>query len=35
MVTRRGGAVTVRMLPGQARYPGTTRNGVTTNNYGA
>ena len=25
---RRGGAVSVAMLPGQARYPGTTRNGV-------
>jgi outer membrane protein OmpA-like peptidoglycan-associated protein len=29
-----GGNVTVRMLPGAARYPGTTRNGVQTSNYG-
>lgn len=29
-----GGTVTLRMLPGEGRYPGTTRNGVTTNNYG-
>ena len=34
-VTRRGGAVTLQMGPGQPRFPGTTRNGVTTNNYGA
>jgi hypothetical protein len=27
-VTRRGGEVTLRMLPGRPRYPGTTRNGV-------
>ncbi|WP_426956336.1 LCCL domain-containing protein [Muricoccus radiodurans] len=34
-VGRVGGGVTVRMLPGQARYSGTTRNGVVTNNYGS
>lgn len=34
-ITRRGGIVSLRMLPGQARYPGTTRNGITTNNYGS
>jgi outer membrane protein OmpA-like peptidoglycan-associated protein len=27
-VTRRGGTVTLRMMPGRPRYPGTTRNGV-------
>jgi len=27
-VTRRGGEVTLRMMPGRPRYPGTTRNGV-------
>jgi outer membrane protein OmpA-like peptidoglycan-associated protein len=27
-VTRRGGEVTLRMLPGRPRYPGTTRNGL-------
>jgi outer membrane protein OmpA-like peptidoglycan-associated protein len=27
-VTRRGGLVTLRMMPGRPRYPGTTRNGV-------
>jgi outer membrane protein OmpA-like peptidoglycan-associated protein len=34
-LSARGGPVTVEMLPGQARYPGTTRNGVQSNNYGA
>ena len=28
MIALTGGTVSVRMLPGQARYPGTTRNGV-------
>ena len=31
---RRGGTVTLRMLPGRPRYPGTTRNGVQSMNYG-
>ena len=35
MVPRQGGQVVLEMLPGQARYPGTTRNGVTSSNYGA
>ena len=30
-----GGEVTLRMLPGQPRYPGTTRNGIASSNYGA
>ena len=34
MVGRQGGTVTVQMLPGQPRYPGTTRNGVSSVNYG-
>jgi outer membrane protein OmpA-like peptidoglycan-associated protein len=34
-VGRRGGEVTIRMLPGQARYPGTTRNGFASFNYGS
>ena len=33
-VTRRGGTVTLRMLPGQPRYVGATRNGVQSMNYG-
>jgi outer membrane protein OmpA-like peptidoglycan-associated protein len=32
--TRRGGEVSLRMLPGLPRYPGTTRNGVATNSFG-
>ncbi|MBL6453911.1 OmpA family protein [Belnapia sp. T6] len=32
---RQGGTVTVEMLPGQPRYPGTTRNGVQSQNYGS
>ena len=32
---RRGGTVTLRMLPGRPRYPGTTRNGVQSTNYGS
>jgi outer membrane protein OmpA-like peptidoglycan-associated protein len=32
-VTRRGGEVTLRMLPGRPRYPGTTRNGVQSIDY--
>lgn len=32
---QRGGTVTLRMLPGRRRYPGTTRNGVQSANYGA
>ncbi len=35
MVGRQGGLVTVEMLPGLARYPGTTRNGVQSQNYGS
>ena len=34
-IARRGGEVTIRMLPGLPRYPGTTRNGVSTSNFGA
>jgi len=30
-----GGLVTVRMLPGEPRYPGSTRNGVQSQNYAA
>ena len=33
--TTRGGPVTVRMLPGQPRYLGTTRAGMSSSNYGA
>jgi outer membrane protein OmpA-like peptidoglycan-associated protein len=35
VISRRGGVVSLRMLPGQPRYPGTTRNGVSSNNFGA
>ncbi|MDB5372957.1 MAG: oprF 2 [Belnapia sp.] len=35
MLGRQGGQVTVEMLPGQSRYPGTTRNGVQSQNYGS
>ncbi|WP_052214892.1 LCCL domain-containing protein [Belnapia sp. F-4-1] len=35
MVARQGGTVTLEMLPGAARYPGTTRNGVQSQNYGS
>ena len=35
MLGRQGGTVTLEMLPGAPRYPGTTRNGVASNNYGA
>ncbi|WP_421995506.1 LCCL domain-containing protein [Roseococcus sp.] len=31
---RSGGTVRIRMLPGEARYAGSTRNGLTTSNYG-
>jgi hypothetical protein len=31
---RNGGTVTVEILPGQSSYSGTTRNGVTSRNYG-
>lgn len=34
MASRSGGTVTLRMMPGQPRYPGTTRNSVTSTNYG-
>ncbi|MBR0664294.1 OmpA family protein [Roseomonas hellenica] len=34
-VGRQGGTVTLRMLPGQARYPGTTRRGVESISFGA
>ncbi len=34
-VGRQGGEVTLRMLPGQPRYPGTTRNGIASSNYGS
>lgn len=34
-VSRRGGTVALRILPGQPRYPGSTRNGVQSTNYGA
>ena len=30
-----GGLIGVQMLPGQPRYPGTTRNGISSSNYGA
>jgi hypothetical protein len=30
-----GGTVTVRMLPGQQRYAGSSRNGVTTLDFGS
>ena len=30
-----GGTVTARMAPGAARYPGSTRNGVQSMNFGA
>ena len=33
-IARRGGEVTIRMLAGLPRYPGTTRNGVTSSNFG-
>ncbi len=35
VISRRGGPVTVQMLPGQPRYLGLTRNGVQSQNYGA
>ncbi|WP_052388885.1 LCCL domain-containing protein [Belnapia moabensis] len=35
LLTRQGGTVTLEMLPGQGRYPGTTRNGVQSQNYGS
>ncbi|SDB67138.1 LCCL domain-containing protein [Belnapia rosea] len=35
VLNRRGGTVTVEMQPGQPRYPGTTRNGVQSVNYGS
>lgn len=35
VVTRRGGTVTLRMRPGEARYAGATRNGVQSLPYGA
>src|SRR4051812_14882162 len=35
MIGRQGGTVTVEMLAGQPRHPGTTRNGVQSQNYGA
>ena len=35
MIPRQGGEVTLEMLPGQPRYPGTTRNGVTSINFAA
>jgi hypothetical protein len=34
MISRGGGEVTVEMLPGQPRHPGTTRNGVASGNAG-
>lgn len=34
-ITTDGGAVTVHPAPGQASYTGTSRNGVTTGNYGS
>ena len=34
LLGRQGGTVTLEMLPGQPRYPGTTRNGVQIQNYG-
>src|SRR4051812_8843406 len=34
MIPRQGGTVTIEMLPGEPRYPGTTRNGISTSNYG-
>jgi hypothetical protein len=30
-----GGAVTIEMMPGQASYPGSTRNGITTSTWGS
>ena len=35
MVGRQGGTVTIEMLPGSERYPGTTRNGVSSSNFGS
>ena len=35
MIAQTGGSVSMRMLPGAPRYPGTTRNGVQSQNYGA
>ena len=35
MLPQTGGTVSVQMLPGGERYPGTTRNGVSSSNYGA
>jgi outer membrane protein OmpA-like peptidoglycan-associated protein len=35
MVGRQGGTVTIEMLPGHERYPGTTRNGVSSSNFGS
>jgi hypothetical protein len=34
VISTNGGEVTVHPEPGQNRYLGTTRNGVTTDNYG-
>lgn len=34
MISRQGGPVVVEMGPGQPRYAGSTRNGVSTDNYG-
>jgi hypothetical protein len=34
MIAQSGGTVSVQMLPGQARYPGTTLNGVQSSNVG-
>ena len=34
MISRRGGQVTVRGEPGRRAYPGTTRNGIASSNYG-
>ncbi len=35
MIPATGGTVSAQMLPGQPRYPGTTRNGISSSNYGA
>ena len=35
MIGLSGGTVTARMAPGEARYPGSTRNGVQSMNFGA
>jgi hypothetical protein len=35
MIAQTNGSVSMQMLPGAPRYPGTTRNGVQSQDYGA